>query len=373
MATGLLLVVLVSVFYSYDIEMSAKRYMLLAFQVFTTLLVAVVVAQRPDPRAILVRGAFWGIWIGSVFNVVQLGSYFQRGSEEFLLLGGVVDMTCWAYGPWLPRLSAQAFDMNRGGILFLVYAFLLMRLAPPSRLRTLAVSAAVFGMVMSLSRSVLLGVIGTGLAMFLFERRFSFTRRRAFGLSVAGAAFAALLLVSPRAMEAFGSLMEPLASRFSMSEGSANVHFEVIARGLEVATESSRNALIGVGYGNSFAYLQDFFPDDEHGNFHSLYLTFLVESGAFSLLLLGVLFLHAAVRGGVYRALIVGLAFFNIFYQMGAEAVFWFALVLGWTRLGDPSAPEARGAALPAPVERRPPFHPAPAALSAPATAPGTR
>lgn len=357
LATGLLLVVLVSLFYSYDIEMSAKRYTLLAFQIYATLLMVVVIAQRPDPGAVLARGALWGIGIGTAFNAVQLVSYFQRGSEEFRILGGVVDMTCWSYGPWLPRLSAQAFDMNRGGILLLVYVFLLLRLAPPSRLRTLAVTAGVFGMVMSLSRSVLLGVLGTWMAIFLLERRFSLRRPTVLALSATGTLLTALLLVSPRAQEAAGSLMAPLASRFSIGEGSANVHFEVIAHGVEIATESPRNALIGVGYGNAFAYLQDYFPDDDHGNFHSLYLTFLVESGAVSLLLVGVLLFYAALRGGEYRPLIVGLAFFNIFYQMGAEAIFWLTLVLGWTRLGDPTRarPGATDPVLSAPHARAQP------------------
>jgi len=340
--SAFLAVVLVSVLYSFDIQMSAKRYALLVFQVYSTLIVGVALAQRPDARALLVRGAYWGIALGTVSNVFQFVSWFVHGDGELLLLGGVLDMTLNVYGAFFPRLSAQAFDMNRGGILLLVYSYLLVRLAPRSRIRTLCVTAGVLGMILTLSRSVLLGLMGTALALFLSGRRLTFTRRKAVVAALSVAAICAGLIASPRTAAAVGEALEPLKQRFSMREGSANVHFDLIWRGVEIASDSPRNAVIGIGYGNSFAYLQDFFPGDKYGNFHSLYLTLLAECGGLALLLGVALIAYGAFKGGIYIPLIAGFAFFNIFYQTSAEAIFWFSLVLGWTRLGDPTlAPRA--------------------------------
>jgi hypothetical protein len=336
-ASAFLAVVLLSVLYSFDIEMSAKRYALLAFQVYTTLMVAVALAQRPDARELLVRGAYWGLALGGVLNLVQLAAFIAAGDAELMLLGGVLDMTPNTYGKLLPRLSAQALDMNRGGILLLVYSFLLVRLAPPSKLRTLAVTSGVLGIVLTLSRSVMLGLIGTAIALLLSGRRLRVTPRRAVGAALVISAICAALIASPRTAAAVGDALEPLGQRFSTREGSASVHLGLIERGVEIATDSPKNAVIGIGYGNSFAYLQDYFPGDKYGNFHSLYLTLLTECGGIALLLGIALIAFAVFKGGIYIPLIAGFAFFNIFYQTSAEAIFWFSLVLGWTRLGDPT------------------------------------
>jgi hypothetical protein len=336
-ASAFLAVVLLSVLYSFDIEMSAKRYALLAFQVYTTLLVGVALAQRPDARALLVRGAYWGLWLGTFLNVVQLVAFVMNGDAELLLLGGVVDLTPNTYGKMVPRLSAQALDMNRGGILLLVYSYLLVRLAPPSKARTLAVTAGVLGIVLTLSRSAMLGLAGTAFALLLSGGRLRLTRRGAVATALVIAAICAGLLASPRTAAAVGGALEPLGQRFSTREGSASVHLKLILRGVEIATDNPKNALIGVGYGNSFAYLQDYFPGDKYGNFHSLYLTLLTECGGLALLLGVALIAYAAFKGGIYVPLVAGFAFFNIFYQTSAEAIFWFSLVLGWTRLGDPT------------------------------------
>ncbi len=359
-ASAFLAVVLVSVLYSFDIEMSAKRWALLAFQVYTTLLVGVALAQRADARALLVRGAYWGLALATVLNVLQLAAFVTNGDAELLLLGGVVDMTPNTYGKLLPRLSGQALDMNRGGILLLVYSYLLVRLAPPSRVRALAVTAGVLGILLTLSRSVMLGLMGTTLALLLSGRRLRVTRRRAVGAALVLAAICAGLLASPRTAVKVGDTLEPLGQRFSTREGSASVHLGLIERGVEIATESPKNALIGIGYGNSFAYLQDYFPGDKYGNFHSLYLTLLAECGGVALLLGIALIAFAVLRGGIYIPLVAGFAFFNIFYQTSAESIFWFSLVLGWTRVGDPTlatraapAPGRRAGALPEAVPRR--------------------
>ncbi|HEX8670503.1 MAG TPA: O-antigen ligase family protein, partial [Longimicrobium sp.] len=346
-ASTFLSVVLLSVLYSFDMEMSAKRYALLAFHVYSTLIVAMALAQRPDARDLLVRGAYWGLALGTFSNIFQVASWFIWGDDEIKFLGGVLDMTLNVYSGVIPRLSAQAYDMNRGGILLLVYSYLLVRLAPPSKVRTLCVAAGLLGMLLTLSRSVMLGLLGTVIALLLSGRRLRITRRRMVGSALTLAAICAVLIASPRASSTVADALEPLGQRFSAREGSASVHLRLIDRGVEIATKSPKNAVVGIGYGNSFAYLQDLFPGDKYGNFHSLYLTLLTECGGLALLLGVALIAFGAFKGGVYIPLVAGFAFFNIFYQTSAEAIFWFSLVLGWTRLGDPTL-EARIAPAPA-------------------------
>ena len=89
-------------------------------------------------------------------------------------------------------------------------------------------------------------------------------------------------------------------------------------------------ALIGLGYGSSYLVLDDIFPGNRYGNFHSLYVSMFAESGVFALLLIVVLLAVPLARRGPYRALVLGLVVFNVFYQATVEPAFWAVLALAW-------------------------------------------
>lgn len=88
--------------------------------------------------------------------------------------------------------------------------------------------------------------------------------------------------------------------------------------------------MIGLGYGNSHLVLQDVFPGNKYGNFHSLYVSMFAEAGVGALVLVLVLLLTPLLVGGPWRSLIAGAVMFNIFYQTPAEPAFWFALASAW-------------------------------------------
>tara|TARA_B110000263_G_scaffold230293_1_gene224708 strand:- start:128 stop:439 length:312 start_codon:yes stop_codon:yes gene_type:complete len=88
--------------------------------------------------------------------------------------------------------------------------------------------------------------------------------------------------------------------------------------------------MIGMGYGNSYMELQDVFPGNKYGNFHSLYVTMLAESGVLALILSLILLGYPLGLPGAWRPLVGGFVVFNIFYQTLAEPLFWFALAMAW-------------------------------------------
>ncbi|MGH7634708.1 MAG: hypothetical protein ACRENC_13320, partial [Gemmatimonadaceae bacterium] len=135
---------------------------------------------------------------------------------------------------------------------------------------------------------------------------------------------------------------QPLAERVSTGEGSASSHIELIERGVETATESIPHAMIGVGFGNAFRVLQDVFPGNRYGNFHSLYVTMFAESGIVALALTLALLCTPLVIGGAWRPLIAGAIAFNVFYQATAEPVFWFLLASAWLTMPAPGRIRAR-------------------------------
>jgi len=145
------------------------------------------------------------------------------------------------------------------------------------------------------------------------------------------AILSAFLLTNPRVLDRVASIASsPLGQHLSGGQGSASTHLALLERGFDEATQSIPRAAIGLGYGNSYLVLQDVFPGNRYGNFHSLYITMFAESGVVGILLTLVVLLTPLVLGGPWRPLVAAAVVFNIFYQTTSEPVFWFALALAW-------------------------------------------
>jgi hypothetical protein len=329
--TVFLAVVLMSVFFSYDLGMSAKRYALLVAEVYGTLFVLVAVMQREDARRILVRGAYAGLLVGFLFNAVQVRLWMSLSLEP---TGGFIELAPQHYGGLLPRLSGQALDMNRGGFLFLIYMFLLVRFAAPSRWRTIFLWLGAFSIVATLSRSVMLGVFAMGLVALHRAWLPKIGLRSVFtGTAIAASVLIIVLLAWDRIMPVL-DVLAPLAGRLSTQEGSSSEHLLLLVRGVETGTASVKQALVGIGFGNAFTVLQDIYPGNKYGNFHSLYVTLLAESGIIALGLCLVLLARPMLISPTYRPLIAALIAFNVFYQTITGNLLWLCLALAWLEPG---------------------------------------
>jgi hypothetical protein len=149
------------------------------------------------------------------------------------------------------------------------------------------------------------------------------------------AAAAVTLFAAPRYVDRVSALVNtPLWERFSTVEGSGRDHLELVERGVSEATQSIPRAFIGLGYGNSYLVLQDLFPGNRYGSFHSMFVSAFAESGVFALLIALTLSFVPVFRGGPWRAIIAGSIAFNLFYSTITEPIFWFLLALAWLTLG---------------------------------------
>ena len=332
-------IVLVSTFLATDPPSSARRSVLLVALALGGLLMAFVISQRTDCSRVLVAGAKLGVTLAVVFNIAEVWAFFA-GSPPPLAFGPVsIDLAAATYAGFVPRLSGQVADPNRAGIVLLVYTFIIARWGTPGRVRTGWVAVGVLLLSFTLSRSNLLALAVTTVVALVADRSVRVRPGTALA-SLAGLALTAgFLLASPPSRESAARWLSPLESRFSIDEGSSRDHLRLLERGAKEATSSVKRAAIGVGYGNSYLLLQDVFPGNKYGNFHSMYVTLAAEAGAialvFGLLLVGV----PLVIPGPFRPLIAGIAVFNIFYQSLAEPVFWFVLALAWMALSVPAKP----------------------------------
>ncbi|HEX8208539.1 MAG TPA: O-antigen ligase family protein [Longimicrobium sp.] len=317
---------------SSDPELSGKRAVLLVFQLFTILFVAVVLANRPDPASILVRGAYLGLLVSFVFNVAQIGVWLN---DPGAVGGGFVDLVPVRFGSIMPRPGGQTLDPNRGGIVSAVFLFLIYRFGRPSKARGVAAVVTVFSLILTLSRSAVMGAMGMMAAALAERRRVRFTRGRlAAGLLASAAAILGVFVV-PGALDVLAAAGELLGARFTAREGTSNsIHFQLIERALDVAGRSWKNALIGIGFGNAGSVLTDLLPGTRYANFHSFYATLLAEMGLFALLVGLVITLYPVVRRTPFRPVMVGFLLFNLFYQLLTEPAFWLMLSCAWLGVG---------------------------------------
>lgn len=327
--TALLSILLVSVAWSLDMSLALGRLALMTVEAYLCFLAVLLLVNRADAREILVRGAVAGLGLMLVMDLLQVGRFLNEGFAGFLELGGVIDLSPTSYGGLIPRPSGVAVDPNRTGFLVLIYIFLLWLLAKPSARRTAVVAVGWVLLLITLSRSAILAAIFTTLG-WLVWRGVRMRRTAIVAPAAAGTALVLLLVFSGATREAAMALGEMLAGRVSLSEGSSSDHLSLIARGWEVGTDDLSTLFFGIGFGNSYLVLQDFFGGTKYANFHSMYITFLVEAGMFSLVPVAVLMGYPFVRGSDFRPIVLGLIFFNIFYQAHSEAMFWLVLALAW-------------------------------------------
>lgn len=341
LSLSLIAVVVASVFVSPETATSASRAVQLAMQIAGAFAVILVASDRTDFASLLDRGAVIGLLLFALFNVLQIAFLFGAVPETVHLGPASVHLIAYTYGAFIPRLSGMVADQNRAGLVLLLYAWFVARRPAGPRSGYLALTAIL--MLLTLSRSVLLAGLATFVILVLEGRVRRVARGYLFGAMLLAAGVSGVLLLSPAARALAGSALDPLAGRLSVAEGSSQVHLTVIERGLDEATKTLPRVAIGLGYGSSYTVLQDVFPGSRYGNFHSLYVTMFAEAGVFALLIAVLMMGVPLARGGPYRALVGGVAVFNIFYQVTADPGFWAVLALAWLTM-PPIAPAARRA-----------------------------
>ena len=325
---------------SLDALVTVQRTLLLAAQAGGASLVIWAIADDPDAPTRLAAGGRLGIAFALVSNLAQ-GLAFAAAFPVQLGIADLrlVDLQTFNYAGLIPRVSGLALDPNRGAYLGIFHLTLAnMGPAPARRWWLTAGAVSLLG---TLSRS---GLLATGAALAIAaavqagpdrESRVVPAHRAGRHRSLRSL-LASLLVVSSATLLAFPSAREraadrlaPAAGRLSAAEGSARLHTQLLQRAIAEATRDVPRTLLGAGYGTSFLLLRDVFGT-RYGNFHSLYLTFWVETGILATMLVIVLLTWPFRQAGPWRPLLAATIVFNLFYQAGSEPALWASLALAW-------------------------------------------
>lgn len=332
----LLVIVLTSVFAAQDLPTSASRAFLLVGQVAGTFTVALLAGDRDDLARVLARGALLSLAVFVVFNAMEALWWIDRFSETLRFGPVLISLGNFQSLGEIPRLPGPVADANRAGLVLLVNGALIVAGEKRSWVRRLAISLITLLLLATISRSALLGAAAL-ITLSILQRR-SIPAVPVVAVLVGIAALMAYLLTHPRVLDKATAIAQsPLGQHLSGGRGSASGHVELIERGFVEATSTVPRSLIGLGFGNSYLVLQDVFPGNRYGNFHSLYVTMFAESGVFALLLTLTLLLTPMIAGGPWRPVVAATILFNIFYQTTSEPVFWYVLAVAWMTM--PLAP----------------------------------
>ena len=113
---------------------------------------------------------------------------------------------------------------------------------------------------------------------------------------------------------------------------SAGIHLRLIIEGMQTAIRNFKTFFIGNGFGTSFLLIHGYYwSGTKYANYHSMYITVFAESGILSFLSL--LFYTFIIpiynkRYSIFLPFVGGLFFYNIFYQVILEPIFWFVIFL---------------------------------------------
>ena len=330
LGAALVAVVVTSVLVADDFATSASRALLLVADITAAFAVALLSADREELAKTFARGALIAVVLFLWFDLSEALWFIGRGPESMRIGSVLFHFDALQNAGPLPRLAGPVGDGNRAGFVLVFYAALIAAGERRIWLRRAGLGLVVLLFLATASRSASMAGLAA-LTMAALTGRMKLSPAAVLAATIVTAAAAIVVLAKPDLVKTSLTTIErPLAERVSTGEGSASSHIELIQRGLETATASIPNAMIGVGFGDAFRVLQDVFPGNRYGNFHSLYVTMFAESGIVALAITLTLLCTPLLVGGPWRPLIAGAIAFNVFYQATAEPVFWFLLASAW-------------------------------------------
>ncbi|WP_425840215.1 O-antigen ligase family protein [Microbacterium sp. PA5] len=293
---------------------------------------AIILARRLQLLTALRIGAWVALGAGLALTVVQVASWSPAvaGVPHWL---GPLYVTAPTYGPLAPRPSGLSLDPNRAAFGVAVMLYILVvdpvtRYRGRPRLTWLALALAALVAVPTFSRTGLFAwaaVVVVALVLLVRE-----VGAKQVVIVVSACALIGVAAVAAVLVVGHIDLMRLLQERLSISlDDSGGHHFLLIGIGLDTLNQDISRWITGVGFGNSPAYLGDFFGGRDDGNFHSFYVTFLVEMGVMGLALALALTVAPLLRRG-RRVLAISTVLFCVLYQAHLDGIFWLALAILW-------------------------------------------
>jgi len=280
-----------------------------------------------------------GVIINFIFSIAQF-FYFLNGKFDGYVWN-VIDMNILSYGGFGLRLSGSCQDPNRGAFILSFYLFCILNFKDQYKSHfakcciNFILIINVLTILITLSRT---GYVCLFLVTFFYlrDKKNIIVLINIF-LVISIIFFLGGVLSSGIEFDNF-DIVKMFNERVSSDSNSSEIHKGLISIGFNLIFSSFKILFFGIGYGASYTVLNNIFDDNTKvNNFHSFYLSMVVESGIISLLFFAIIIIIAYKNSKQFKPLILMTLFFNVFYQLNAEPLFWFLLIISFFNINDNS------------------------------------
>lgn len=307
---------------------SFKKFALILIEGAITAIIGGMIMLKDNYRQIFSSGAKLGILLALVFSLGQVISTFVFGYDVLnVATHGIITMMGKVWGSFGFRVTGVSVDPNRGAFVIIFYLFVLLKIRGLNK-NILWIALSFLLIFITLSKSAFLALF----VLFLFLiPNIKISKRKIFRLTIVlvTVLFSVFYIAHNVSIEGF-DLLKTIGDRFSLNSGAAKSHESIAFVAFDVWSTNAKYCVLGTGYGTAYKFLTSFFSGDL-GNFHSLYLSFLVEGGIIGLVSIMILLLFPLFyKNSSYRPIIISLLVFNMFYQTYADPLFWLILSLGY-------------------------------------------
>ena len=324
-----LICTLVSILFSQDYLYSTKRILLLIL-ILLTFILSISHFSSDKLNKILVNASVLGSLIFFIFNLSMVYLWINFLEYENLFIDLIPNKIAY----FIPRLGGYSLDVNRGGVVLMFYTFCLL-FNNKTRLIKFVLFINIITLLFTFSRTVYLLIFFTLLYCLLYElnRKTVYKLFKYFFFAIIIAISFLLYLDNIKFIELEYLLEERLNIDWELSRHtSSGIHLRLIVEGIQTAFNNLKILILGNGFGSSFLLIEGYYwSGTKYANYHSMYITLLVECGIFAFL--AAVFYTFIIplfnkTKNLYMPIIFGLFFYNIFYQLILEPVYWFIVLL---------------------------------------------
>jgi len=320
---------IVSIFFSIDMYISIKRFLLLIYLIIASGILLSYYNNKNELKIILVNSSILGSLIFYVFNLILIVNWFTNFDIDISIINFVPDQIAY----FIPRLGGYTMDSNRGNVILCFFSLILFLFNKQSKVNFIIIVTNILFLLLSFSRTIYLLLFMILIyQLFITNRE---TRKKIFKNLIYGILFF-IITISYLNINEYINLELTLNERFDIFEisrfSSAGIHLKLINEGFYKAFNDFKILLCGSGFGTSYLLIKGYYWSGvKYGNYHSLYITSLVESGFLNFLsIFAISFLMPIMLDykNYIASFLFGLLFFNIFYQLIMEPLFWFSILL---------------------------------------------
>ena len=323
-----LLTIIISTIFSMDIYLSLKRIVLIFFILFVIILI-LSLYDISTINNILFKSSILGSLLFLIFNILLSLNWFSAYDFTTIYINLIPDEIAY----FVPRLGGYSSDVNRGTAVLLFFTLILYNFSHLNRYIKYLVFLNIFFILVSFSRTIYLMMFIIFIWKFLKSNRSDKIVMGKYVLISFLTLSCLLIFLEFRSLIDIKLLIDERINIFDFSRfTSSGIHLKLIIEGFFTAFSSIKILLFGSGFGTSYHLIEGYYwSGTKYGNYHSMYITSLVECGIFNSIFLFIYsFLYPLYisNKNIFLDLVIGLFFFNFFYQLNVEPMFWAVILL---------------------------------------------